>query len=66
MVWFLDILAWFSCSKAIDRDSGINEEMVFKVAAVQFIDTNNQNTTMRNLFEAVTTQQKDIYVGIIQ
>ncbi|XP_051275135.1 cadherin-related family member 2 isoform X2 [Dicentrarchus labrax] len=51
---------------AIDRDSGINRQIEFKVTAVQFKDTNNRTTTMRILFEAVTTQQKDIYVGIIQ
>ncbi|XP_039976001.1 cadherin-related family member 2 isoform X2 [Xiphias gladius] len=51
---------------AIDRDSDINREIDFKVTAVQFEDTNNHTTNMRMLFEAVTTQQKDIFVGIIQ
>ncbi|XP_068570546.1 cadherin-related family member 2 [Cebidichthys violaceus] len=51
---------------ATDRDSGINRQIDFKVTAVQFKDTNDQTSNMRMLFEAVTTQQKDIYVGIIQ
>ncbi|XP_070769788.1 cadherin-related family member 2 [Enoplosus armatus] len=51
---------------ATDLDSGINREIEFKVTAVQFEDTNNHTSNMRMLFEAVTTQQKDIYVGIIQ
>ncbi|XP_071313789.1 cadherin-related family member 2 [Trachinotus anak] len=51
---------------AIDRDSGINSQIVFQVTTVQFQDTNNQTTEMRMMFEAITTQQKDIYVGIIQ
>ncbi|CAB1426305.1 unnamed protein product, partial [Pleuronectes platessa] len=51
---------------AIDGDSGVNRQIDFKVTAVQFEDTNNLTTNMRLLFEAVTTQQKDIYVGIIQ
>ncbi|XP_034399067.1 cadherin-related family member 2 [Cyclopterus lumpus] len=51
---------------ATDRDSGINRQIDFKVTRVQFRDTNNQTSNMRMLFEAITTQQKDIYVGIIQ
>ncbi|XP_062250366.1 cadherin-related family member 2 [Platichthys flesus] len=51
---------------AIDGDSGVNRQIDFKVTAVQFEDNNNRTTNMRLLFEAVTTQQKDIYVGIIQ
>ncbi|XP_078117590.1 cadherin-related family member 2 [Sander vitreus] len=51
---------------ATDRDSGINRQIDFKVTAVQFKDNNNQITDMKMLFDAVTTQQKDIYVGIIQ
>ncbi|XP_044062276.1 cadherin-related family member 2 isoform X3 [Siniperca chuatsi] len=51
---------------ATDRDSGINRQIEFKVTAVQFKDINNRTSSMRMLFEAVTTQQKDIYVGIIQ
>ncbi|XP_028271478.1 cadherin-related family member 2 isoform X2 [Parambassis ranga] len=51
---------------AVDRDSGVNRQIEFKVTAVQFEDTNNHTSNMRTLFEAVTTQQKDIYVGIIQ
>ncbi|XP_029298107.1 LOW QUALITY PROTEIN: cadherin-related family member 2 [Cottoperca gobio] len=51
---------------ATDRDSGINRQIDFKVTSVQFQDTNNHTSNMRLLCEAVTTQQKDIYVGIIQ
>ncbi|CAJ1058170.1 cadherin-related family member 2 [Xyrichtys novacula] len=51
---------------ASDRDSGIHRQIEFKVTAVQFKDSNNETTPMRTLFEAVTTQQNDIYVGIIQ
>ncbi|XP_028315581.1 cadherin-related family member 2 [Gouania willdenowi] len=51
---------------AKDRDSGIHGQIEFKVSSVQFQDLNNQITTPRLLFEAVTTQQNDIYVGIIQ
>ncbi|XP_060935794.1 cadherin-related family member 2 [Limanda limanda] len=51
---------------AIDGDSGVNRQIDFKVELVQFEDTSNRTTGMRMLFEAVTTQQKDIYVGIIQ
>ncbi|XP_035017469.2 cadherin-related family member 2 [Hippoglossus stenolepis] len=51
---------------AIDGDSGVNRQIDFKVTAVQFEDTNNHTSNIRMLFEAVTTQQKDIYVGIIQ
>lgn len=56
----------FCCPQATDRDSGINAQIDFKVTAVQFVDTSNVISNMRMLFEAVTTQQKDIYVGIIQ
>ncbi|KAK5865039.1 hypothetical protein PBY51_016234 [Eleginops maclovinus] len=51
---------------ATDRDSVINRQVEFKVTDVKFKDTNNKTTDMRMLYEAVTTQQKDIYVGIIQ
>ncbi|XP_038556212.1 cadherin-related family member 2 isoform X1 [Micropterus salmoides] len=51
---------------ATDRDSGINRQIEFKVTTVQFEETNNHTSNMRTMFEAVTTQQKDIYVGIIQ
>jgi len=53
-------------SQATDRDSGVNRQIDFKVTGVQFRDTNNQTSPMKTLFDAVTTQQKDIYVGIIQ
>ncbi|XP_056456376.1 cadherin-related family member 2 isoform X2 [Gadus chalcogrammus] len=51
---------------ATDRDSGINKEIEFKVTAVKYEDTNSQIVDFRTIFEAVTTQQKDFYVGIIQ
>ncbi|XP_040029736.2 cadherin-related family member 2 [Gasterosteus aculeatus] len=51
---------------ATDRDSGVNRQIDFKVTEVQFRNQNNQTSTMRILFDAVTTQQKDVYVGIIQ
>ncbi|TKS72538.1 Cadherin-related family member 2 [Collichthys lucidus] len=51
---------------ATDRDSAINRQIEFKVTTVQFVNTDNVTSDMRTPFEAVTTQQKDIYVGIIQ
>ncbi|XP_030224733.1 cadherin-related family member 2 isoform X2 [Gadus morhua] len=51
---------------ATDRDSGINKEIEFKVTKVKYEDTNSQIEDFRTIFEAVTTQQKDFYVGIIQ
>lgn len=55
------------CSQATDRDTGVHGQIDFKVTSVQFRDDNNNKTTnMRLLFEAVTTQQRDLYVGIIQ
>ncbi|XP_023275085.1 cadherin-related family member 2 [Seriola lalandi dorsalis] len=51
---------------ATDADSGVNRQIDFKVTGVKFQDTSNHTNEMRMLFEAVTTQQKDIYVGIIQ
>ncbi|CAL8270234.1 unnamed protein product [Boreogadus saida] len=51
---------------ATDRDSGINKEIKFKVTEVKYEDTNSQIEDFRTIFEAVTTQQKDFYVGIIQ
>ncbi|TMS17331.1 Cadherin-related family member 2 [Larimichthys crocea] len=51
---------------ATDRDSAINRQIEFKVTKVQFVNTDNVTSDMRTPFEAVTTQQKDIYVGIIQ
>uniref|UniRef100_A0A3Q2U6F5 Cadherin domain-containing protein n=1 Tax=Fundulus heteroclitus TaxID=8078 RepID=A0A3Q2U6F5_FUNHE len=53
--------------KASDRDSGLNRQINFKVTAVQFENmATNTTTDMRIPFEAVTTQQGDDYVGIIQ
>lgn len=51
---------------ATDRDSGVNAQIEFQVSKVQFIDMNGKPTGNRTVFEAITTQQKDIYVGIIQ
>nr|XP_057918883.1 cadherin-related family member 2 isoform X2 [Doryrhamphus excisus] len=51
---------------ARDRDTGINAQIEFKVAEVKFEDTNNHTSVTKLLFEAVTTQQKDEYIGIIQ
>ncbi|XP_029369173.1 cadherin-related family member 2 [Echeneis naucrates] len=52
--------------RATDRDTGIHRQIDFKVTKVQFHNTNNNTNTIRTLFEVVTTQQMDIYVGIIQ
>nr|XP_033948086.1 cadherin-related family member 2 [Pseudochaenichthys georgianus] len=51
---------------ASDRDSLIHRQVEFEVTSVHFEDNNNKITDMRMLYEAITTQQKDIYVGIIQ
>ncbi|KAM7417961.1 hypothetical protein PAMA_017551 [Pampus argenteus] len=51
---------------AIDLDSGVNGQIEFKVTQVLFNDISDHTSDMGMLFEAVTTQQKDIYVGIIQ
>ncbi|KAM4732539.1 cadherin-related family member 2 [Anableps anableps] len=52
---------------ASDRDSGENKEIQFRVTSVKFENRiTNVTTDMRMLFEAVTTQQQNIYVGIIQ
>uniref|UniRef100_A0A3P9Q351 Cadherin domain-containing protein n=2 Tax=Poecilia reticulata TaxID=8081 RepID=A0A3P9Q351_POERE len=52
---------------ASDRDSGENSVIKFNVRKVQFEDrVTNTVTDTRILFEAVTTQQQNIYVGIIQ
>ncbi|XP_068506151.1 cadherin-related family member 2 isoform X2 [Syngnathus scovelli] len=51
---------------ATDRDTEINAQLQFKVSEVRFEDINKNTSGIRSLFEAVTTQQKDIYVGIIQ
>lgn len=54
------------CPQGTDRDSGINKQMEFKVAKVQFENIENQISNMAAIFEVVTTQQNDGYVGIIQ
>ncbi|XP_054647918.1 cadherin-related family member 2 isoform X2 [Dunckerocampus dactyliophorus] len=51
---------------ARDRDTGINAQIEFEVAEVKFKDINNHTGVTNFLFEAVTTQQKDEYIGIIQ
>lgn len=51
---------------ATDRDSGIFRQIDFEVTEVKFKDNNNHTEGIRVPFEAVTTQQKDIYIGIIQ
>ncbi|KAG7518021.1 cadherin-related family member 2 [Solea senegalensis] len=51
---------------ATDRDTAEkNRQIDFKVTSVKFKDNNHTSDT-RMLFEAITTQQKDVYVGIIQ
>lgn len=52
--------------QATDRDTGINRQIDFKVTQVKFEEDNGDVSDKRNVFEAVTTQQKDVYVGIIQ
>ncbi|XP_073343232.1 cadherin-related family member 2 [Pagrus major] len=51
---------------AVDRDSGKNGEINFKVTLVQFEDINNKTTDKKLLFTAVTTQLQGLYVGLIQ
>uniref|UniRef100_A0A8C6TAS7 Cadherin domain-containing protein n=1 Tax=Neogobius melanostomus TaxID=47308 RepID=A0A8C6TAS7_9GOBI len=51
---------------ATDRDSGINAQITFQVKEVQFIDINGGTPDNKIVFEAITTRQDDIYVGIIQ
>ncbi|XP_069026957.1 cadherin-related family member 2 [Embiotoca jacksoni] len=50
----------------IDLDSGIHKQIEFTVEAVHFQDMSDQISNKTKLFEAITTQQKDLYVGIIQ
>lgn len=54
------------CSQASDKDSGENRKIEFKVKAVQFRHSDNRTENLRLLFEAVTTQQGDVFVGNIQ
>ncbi|XP_038126067.1 cadherin-related family member 2 [Cyprinodon tularosa] len=52
---------------ATDLDSGTNRQISFKVDKVLFEHMDKDETSdMGMLFEAVTTQQEDNYVGIIQ
>lgn len=61
------VLFWhIYAPQATDRDSGINRQINFQVTRVQFMDINGVISAMRNVFEAITTQQKDVYIGIIQ
>ncbi|XP_062281271.1 cadherin-related family member 2 [Scomber scombrus] len=51
---------------ATDRDSGVNRQIEFEVTSVHFENSNNHTSDEGVLFEAVTTQQKDNYIGMIQ
>ncbi|KAF6731331.1 Cadherin-related family member 2 [Oryzias melastigma] len=51
---------------ASDRDSGSNREIDFEVTLVQFENNKNETSDRKLLFEAVTTQQQDTFIGIIQ
>ncbi|XP_033830528.1 cadherin-related family member 2 [Periophthalmus magnuspinnatus] len=51
---------------ATDRDSGANGQIDFQVSKVEFEDLNGRIKDAGMLFEAITTQQKDLFVGIIQ
>ncbi|KAG7273226.1 hypothetical protein CRUP_031533, partial [Coryphaenoides rupestris] len=51
---------------ATDRDTGQYKVINFKVSEVKYENTDSVIETFRTTFEAVTTQQKDRYVGIIQ
>jgi len=53
-------------SQATDRDTGENKKIDFKVTEVKYENADSLIETVRTSFEAVTTQQKDRYVGIIQ
>lgn len=59
--------ACVSCSsQATDRDSGVNRQIEFEVTSVHFENLNNHTTDEGMVFEAVTIQQKDDYIGMIQ
>ncbi|XP_053179520.1 cadherin-related family member 2 [Scomber japonicus] len=51
---------------ATDRDSGVNRQIEFEVTSVHFENLNNHTTDEGRVFEAVTIQQKDDYIGMIQ
>ncbi|XP_030595412.1 cadherin-related family member 2 [Archocentrus centrarchus] len=51
---------------ATDRDTGKYSEIEFEVANVKFKNTDDKISDIGILFEAKTTQQKDLYAGIIQ
>ncbi|XP_041847203.1 cadherin-related family member 2 [Melanotaenia boesemani] len=51
---------------ATDLDSGVNSQIKFKVASVEFKDINDQTTADLKVFDAITTQQNNVYVGLIQ
>uniref|UniRef100_A0A3P9IYZ2 Cadherin domain-containing protein n=1 Tax=Oryzias latipes TaxID=8090 RepID=A0A3P9IYZ2_ORYLA len=51
---------------ASDKDSGLNRQIDFEVTVVQFENDKNETADRKLLFEAVTTQQQDTFIGIIQ
>ncbi|XP_017288504.1 cadherin-related family member 2 [Kryptolebias marmoratus] len=51
---------------ATDKDSGQNRVITFKVKEVKFDHEDGSIQDFRLLFEAITTQQNDIFVGLIQ
>ncbi|XP_049899176.1 cadherin-related family member 2 isoform X2 [Epinephelus moara] len=51
---------------ATDRDSGLNRQIKFQVTAVQFQETNKDPANKKFLFNAETTNDGDVYQGIIQ
>ncbi|CAL9707262.1 unnamed protein product [Knipowitschia caucasica] len=51
---------------ATDKDSGKNGQIEFKVSKVEYKNLNGDISKKDNLFEATTTLQNEIYVGIIQ
>lgn len=66
MVLLRENLVRFSCFQATDQDTGINSQITFEVTQVQFVNLNGDVSQLRSLFEAVTTQQNNVYIGIIQ
>lgn len=56
----------FWCYQASDKDSGLNRQIDFEVTVVQFENDKNETADRKLLFEAVTTQQQDTFIGIIQ
>lgn len=60
------MIVWFSHSQATDKDTAIYSQITFEVTQVQFVTLDNEVSQMRSLFEAVTTQQNNVFIGIIQ